>query len=84
MGVVIGVAFWGGIIWWIFKGRESTGAIMQNGLITLLSGVVGIALLFSGGGGGAVLAGIALLGYAVWGAYRTIPWIRERFDPDGQ
>lgn len=83
MRVLIGIAFWGGIVWWILKGRESSGAILANGLISLLAGGFGVALLVSGSGGGDVLAGLGLLGYAAWGVYQTIPWIRERMNPDG-
>lgn len=83
MSIVMGFLVGGGIVWWILRGRESTGAIVQNALVALVCGGLGVTLLTSGSGGGAVWAGLAFLGYAGWGVYRTLPWIRERLDRDG-
>lgn len=81
METVVGIAILVGVVWWIFFGRVSSGAILMNTLIILLFGAGGIALIAAGNGGGWI--GLGCLAYAVYGVFKTIPHVLERMDPDG-
>ncbi|MGN6588308.1 MAG: hypothetical protein ACTHKT_12710 [Solirubrobacterales bacterium] len=83
MGAVVSIGILGLIVWWAIKGRRSTAAIINNVFIVLLFGGGGILLLVMGSGV-TVLVGIGCLLYAFYGVYQTLPWIRERMDPDGK
>jgi O-antigen/teichoic acid export membrane protein len=83
VGTVITIGVLCVIGWWLVKGRQSTGAIISNLLIVLVFGGAGVLLLVTGSGM-AVLVGIGCLLYALYGVYQTVPWIRERMDPDGK
>ena len=84
MGTVIGLAVVGGCIWWIFNGRESTGAIVNNLLLAVVFGGVGVLLLAVGSGFWNVVLALGCIAYATRGLVLTGPWIRERMDPDGR
>lgn len=83
MGFLIPIALLAAVVWFSFRGRASSAGILQNGGVALGCGALGVTLLASGNGGGAVWMGLGLLAWAGYAAYRTIPFIRERLDPDG-
>lgn len=83
MGTVITIGVLALVGWWVIKGRQSTAAIVNNLFIMLLFGGGGVLLIVAGSGL-TVLVGIGCLLYALYGAYQTVPWIRERMDPDGK
>lgn len=84
MHTFIGLLVLAAFILWVWKGRRSTAAIINNIFLGLLAGAGGVAVLLLGSGVWDVLLGMLLLGYAIRAFWLTIPWIRERLDPNGR
>jgi hypothetical protein len=84
MGTVVGLVALAAFVWWVFKGRESTAALVNNLLLALLFGGGGVLLVVPGSGAWNVLLGLACVAYAARGLALTAPWLHERLDPDGR